>query len=324
MPRALIFGACGQDGPYLARELHEYGWEVVAVVPEWDLRAQSEMWHRFRHWSGVLHGDLLDPHMPSRLIGTVLPDAVYNLAAITFVPTSWDQTDLVMQSNGLGAVRIMEAVKALGLHDCRVYQASTSEMFGQAPAPMNERTPFLPISPYAAAKLSAHAMCRVMRESYGLHVVSGILFNHESRWRGAEFVTRQVTMQTAEILAGRRHCYELGNVDAIRDWGFAGDYVKAMVAMMEEDDPDDYVIGTGRARSVEDLVRTAAGVAGLDEWTVDVDVSRLRPVETSPLIADATRATMDLGWEPETTFEEMIEDMIEADRDRLLDKVPTP
>jgi GDPmannose 4,6-dehydratase len=265
----------------------------------------------------LIAADLLDPWSIYAVLEKVAPDEVYNLAALTFVPASWDHVELTALLTGLGPVRVLEAVRQLGAVNCRVYQACSSEMFGLSPPPQSETTPFRPASPYACAKVFAHQMCDVYRRSYGMYVVSGILFNHESPWRGPEFVTRHVTKGLAEIKAGRRDHLPIGRLTAVRDWGFAGDYMEAVHLMLQQPSPQDLVIGTGEGRTVGELVLLACRLAGLDaEKVVKHDETRERPLETADLVADPTRAFEELGWRPRTSFEELIEMMLAADIDR--------
>lgn len=312
--KALIFGASGQDGPYLANYLASLGYEVWGCIPAWDpnrLRTEQRAPDM-----KLVFGDLLDPQMPMRVIGAIEPDEIYNLAALTFVPDSWGQADLVAQTNGLPLVRMLEAVKVYD-RVTRVYQASTSEMFGSSPPPQSERTPMMPVSPYACAKLFAHAICRVYRESYGMFVVSGILFNHESPWRGEEFVTRVVTTGVARILAGKQEKLQLGNLEAVRDWGHAYDYVRAMHLMLTAPEPRDYVIGTGRSATVKEMAEMVLTSAKLDPTLIESVPQAKRLVETAPLTADAHLAATDLGWQPKTSLPALLDEMLLADKMRL-------
>lgn len=313
--RALILGACGQDGPYLAEHLAQYGYEVVGVAPPWDHGVtEADEWLKQRgapiEWA---YGDLTDPLLPRKLIDAVEPDELYNLAAITFVPASWEQAEWVGQVNGLAVARMLETVRQ-SKKPPRMYQASTSEMFGESPPAQHEGTQMRPVSPYAAAKVFAHTMVGVYRQSYGMHVSSGILFNHESPRRPEKFVTRHVTHSAVRVKLGKQRSIPLGNLDGMRDWGHARDYVKAMHAMVLADEPDDYVIGTGVACSVWELVKMVCTILDLDpEEVVEVDRMRFRPVETAPLVADPRKARRELGWHAETSLFDMLEEMITHD-----------
>lgn len=317
MPRALITGITGQDGSYLAEHLLARGYEVVGVVR----RTSHHSYERIEHLLGrisIVAADLLDQHSLTVVIGDAHPDEVYNLAAQSYVPTSWTQPVLTGEFTALGVTRILEAIR-LAHPSARFYQASSSEMFGKvAQTPQREDTPFYPRSPYGVAKVYGHWITVNYRESYGLYAVSGILFNHESPRRGIEFVTRKVTDGVARIKLGLATELRLGNLDARRDWGFAGDYVDAMWRMLQQPEPRDYVIGTGTTHSVRDLVEVAFGHAGLDwrEW-VKVDPAFIRPAEVDLLQADPTRAREDLGWSPEVSFRQLIAMMVDADLERL-------
>lgn len=317
MPTALITGITGQDGSYLAEFLLSKGYEVVGVVR----RTSHDSYERIGPLLSrltILPADLLDQHSLTVVIRDVQPDEVYNLAAQSFVPTSWTQPVLTGEFTALGVTRILEAVR-LVRPEAKFYQASSSEMFGKAvETPQRESTPFYPRSPYGVAKVYGHWITVNYRESYGTFAVSGILFNHESPRRGLEFVTRKVSDGVARIKLGLTDRLGLGNLDARRDWGYAGDYVEAMWLMLQQDQPDDYVIGSGQTRSVRDLVELAFGHVGLD-WRehVDVDPQFLRPAEVEVLQADATKARTQLGWEPRVTFEELVSMMVDADLKRL-------
>ena len=317
MPTALITGITGQDGSYLAEFLLAKGYEVVGVVR----RTSHDSYERIGPLLSrltILPADLLDQHSLTVVIRDVQPDEVYNLAAQSFVPTSWTQPVLTGEFTALGVTRILEAVR-LVRPEAKFYQASSSEMFGKAvETPQRESTPFYPRSPYGVAKVYGHWITVNYRESYGTFAVSGILFNHESPRRGLEFVTRKVSDGVARIKLGLTDRLGLGNLDARRDWGYAGDYVEAMWLMLQQDQPDDYVIGSGQTRSVRDLVELAFGHVGLD-WRehVDVDPQLLRPAEVEVLQADATKARTRLGWEPRVTFEELVSMMVDADLKRL-------
>jgi GDPmannose 4,6-dehydratase len=317
MPTALITGITGQDGSYLAEFLLSKGYDVVGVVR----RTSHDSYERIGPLLSrltILPADLLDQHSLTVVIRDVQPDEVYNLAAQSFVPTSWTQPVLTGEFTALGVTRILEAVR-LVRPEAKFYQASSSEMFGKAvETPQRESTPFYPRSPYGVAKAYGHWITVNYRESYGTFAVSGILFNHESPRRGLEFVTRKVSDGVARIKLGLTDRLGLGNLDARRDWGYAGDYVEAMWLMLQQDQPDDYVIGSGQTRSVRDLVELAFGHVGLN-WRehVDVDPRFLRPAEVEVLQADATKARTQLGWEPRVTFEELVSMMVDADLKRL-------
>lgn len=317
MPVALITGITGQDGSYLAEHLLEKGYQVVGVVR----RTSHDSYERIGHLIDrveILPADLLDQHSLTSVIGEVEPDEVYNLAAQSFVPTSWGQPVLTGEFTALGVTRILEAIR-LAHPKAKFYQASSSEMFGKAvETPQSESTPFYPRSPYGVAKVYGHWITVNYRESYGLYAVSGILFNHESPRRGLEFVTRKVSDGVARIKLGLATELRLGNLDARRDWGFAGDYVDAMWRMLQQEQPDDYVVGTGVTRSVRELVTVAFGHVDLD-WQehVKVDERFIRPAEVEVLQADASKAKQVLGWEPEVSFQELVAMMVDADLERL-------
>jgi GDPmannose 4,6-dehydratase len=312
--RALIFGASGQDGPYLATELIERGYEVWGCVPGWDPKVLAMQSREPR--MQVVYGDLMDPHLPSRMLDHVEPDVVYSLAAITFVPASWAEVDPTVLTNGVFPVRLLEAVRTMAPH-VKVYQASTSEMFGKSAPPQSIDTPFLPVSPYAAAKLLAHHAVHVYRESYGLFAVSGVLFNHESPHRGREFVTRHVSISVARARAGQIREAPIGNLAGLRDWGHAADYVRAMVLMMENDEPKDYVVGTGTMHSVQELVDYATAIAAVDPELFVVSPKRMRLAETAPLQADSRPIRDELHWQPRYDFEALIREMVLADIERV-------
>ncbi len=316
MPRALITGITGQDGSYLAEFLLEKGYDVVGVVR----RTSHHSYERIEPILDritVVAADLLDQHSLTVVLGDTQPDEVYNLAAQSYVPTSWSQPVLTGEFTALGVTRILEAVR-LAAPRARFYQASSSEMFGKAvETPQRESTPFYPRSPYGVAKVYGHWITVNYRESYGLYAASGILFNHESPRRGVEFVTRKVTEAVARIRHGRQQQLFLGNLDARRDWGFAGDYVDAMWRMLQQDRPSDYVIGTGETHSVKELVEVAFSHAGLD-WRdyVEVDPKLVRPAEVDLLLADASRAREELGWTPTVGFADLVRMMVDADLER--------
>jgi GDPmannose 4,6-dehydratase len=315
--RALITGITGQDGSYLAELLLDKGYEVFGMTR----RASTENVERIGHLVDrvtLLQGDLLDPHSLVTALRTAEPHEVYNLAAQSFVPTSWNQPVLTAEFTGVGVTRLLEAVRTVD-PDIRFYQASSSEMFGKVrEVPQNERTPFYPRSPYGVAKTYAHYITVNYRESYGLYAVSGILFNHESPRRGLEFVTRKISDGVARIKLGLADELRLGNVDAERDWGFAGDYVDAMWRMLQQDEPDDYVVATGEPHSVREFYETAFAHTGLDpERYVKTDPEFMRPAEVDHLVGDASKARSKLGWEPRHSFRELVEMMVEADLERL-------
>ncbi len=314
---ALITGITGQDGSYLAELLLHEGYRVVGMTR----RTSTDVHERIQHLVDEIEfvsGDLLDQSSVTSIVARVKPDEVYNLAAQSFVPTSWDQPVLTGEFTALGVTRVLEAVRSVD-RKIRFYQASSSEMFGKVQAvPQDESTPFYPRSPYGVAKLYGHWITINYRESYDLYAVSGILFNHESERRGKEFVTRKITDGVARIKLGLATELRLGNLDARRDWGFAGDYVRAMWLMLQRPAPDDYVIATGTTRSVGDFVRAAFAVAGLDwERYVVVDPRYYRPAEVDLLVGDPAKARTQLGWEPEYSFERLVETMVIADLDRL-------
>jgi GDPmannose 4,6-dehydratase len=317
MPRALITGITGQDGSYLAELLLAKGYEVVGMVR----RTSHHSFERIEHLLSrmeIVAADLLDQHSLTQVIAETKPDEVYNLAAQSYVPTSWSQPVLTGEFTALGVTRILEAVR-LAHPAARFYQASSSEMFGKVTeTPQSERTSFYPRSPYGVAKVYGHWITVNYRESYNLFAVSGILFNHESPRRGLEFVSRKVTDGVARIKLGLARELRLGNLDARRDWGFAGDYVEAMWRMLQQPNPRDYVIGTGVTHSVRDLVEVAFRHVGLD-WQAHVvqDPKHFRPAEVDLLLADATMANAELGWKPTVDFATLIRMMVDADLTRL-------
>ncbi len=317
MPKALITGVTGQDGSYLAELLLSKGYEVVGVVR----RTSHHSYERIEHLLDrieVVAADLLDQHSLTVVLQDTQPDEVYNLAAQSYVPTSWTQPVLTGEFTALGVTRILEAIRLV--HPAaKFYQASSSEMFGRvAETPQRETTSFYPRSPYGVAKVYGHWITVNYRESYNLFAVSGILFNHESPRRGIEFVTRKVTEAAARIKLGRARELRLGNLDARRDWGFAGDYVDAMWRMLQQPTPQDYVIGTGQAHSVRELVEAAFGHLGLN-WQdyVVTDPKFMRPAEVDLLLADPSKARKDLGWTPKVGFRELVAMMVDADLERL-------
>ncbi|HYW53086.1 MAG TPA: GDP-mannose 4,6-dehydratase [Candidatus Elarobacter sp.] len=314
---ALITGITGQDGSYLAEFLLAQGYRVVGMTR----RSSTDVHERIQHIVDdveIVSGDLLDQSSMSSIVAEVRPHEIYNLAAQSFVPASWTQPVLTGEFTALGVTRVLEAIRSVDL-SIRFYQASSSEMFGKVQAvPQNESTPFYPRSPYGVAKVYGHWITVNYRESYGLHASSGILFNHESPRRGKEFVTRKISDGVARIKLGLQQTLRLGNLDAQRDWGFAGDYVRAMWMMLQQPQPDDYVIATGRTHSVRDFVRLAFAAAELDwERHVVVDPRYYRPAEVDLLVGDASKAYRGFGWEPEVPFERLVEEMVLADLDRL-------
>ena len=313
MKTALITGITGQDGSYLAEFLLEKGYRVVGMVR----RTSTEGLERIRHILDQVElqqGDLLDQLSLISLIEDAEPDEVYNLAAQSFVPASWRQPVLTSEFTALGVIRLLEAIRLIN-PKIRFYQASSSEMFGKVrKSPQNEETPFYPRSPYGVAKVYGHFITVNYRESYDMFACSGILFNHESPRRGLEFVTRKVTYHAARIKQGLTQGLELGNLDASRDWGFAGDYVKAMWLMLQAEAPGDFVIGSGRAHTVRQLVEAAFEYVGLD-WQNHVTSSEglFRPAEVDHLVADASRARAELEWSLQVDFEALIHMMVDAD-----------
>jgi GDPmannose 4,6-dehydratase len=321
--RALITGITGQDGSYLAELLLSKGYAVTGIIR----RSSAPNFWRIEHLVDRIElrpADLLDQLSIIRVIESAKPHEFYNLAAMSFVPASWDQPMLTGDFNAQGVTRVLEAIRHVD-STIRLYQASSSEMFGKVrEVPQTEKTPFYPRSPYGVSKVYGHYITVNYRESYGLFACSGILFNHESPRRGLEFVTRKVTDGVARIKLGLAEALSLGNLDAYRDWGFAGDYVRAMWLMLQQEHADDYVIATGMAHSVRDLVETAFSHAGLD-WQrhVRLDPALLRPAEVEHLIGDATKARTRLGWTPDVDFTALIKMMVDADLARL-ERTPAP
>ena len=315
--RAIITGITGQDGSYLAELLLSKGYEVVGATR----RASAPNFWRIQHLLDRITlkpADLLDQLSIIRLVDEVRPHEFYNLAAMSFVPASWDQPMLTGEFNAQGVTRVLESIRQVD-PSIRLYQASSSEMFGKVrQVPQNELTPFYPRSPYGVSKVFAHYITVNYRESYDLFAVSGMLFNHESPRRGLEFVTRKVTDGVARIKLGRADKLFLGNLDASRDWGFAGDYVKAMWLMLQQRQPDDYVVATGISHSVRDLVQVAFDHAGLD-WRkhVELDPKLIRPAEVEHLIGDSAKARAELGWAPSVDFAGLIKMMVDADLERV-------
>src|SRR5947208_13066085 len=315
--RALITGITGQDGSYLAELLLEKGYEVVGMMRR---SSAANLW-RIQHIVDRITlkpADLLDQLSLLRRIEDVRPHELYNLAAMSFVPASWDQPMLTGEFNAQGVTRILDVIRRVD-PGIRFYQASSSEMFGKVrQVPQNELTPFYPRSPYGVSKVFAHYITVNYRESYNLFAVSGMLFNHESPRRGLEFVTRKVSDGVARIKLGLADALSIGNLDAHRDWGFAGDYVRAMWLMLQQDHAEDYVIATGVSHSVRDLIEIAFAHAGLDwQQYVRVDPALLRPAEVEHLLGDASKARAELGWTPTVDFRQLVEMMVDADLERL-------
>lgn len=318
--KALITGITGQDGSYLAELLLKKGYKVYGVVR----RSSTENFSRIEHIRdkiNFIQADLLDQLSLIRAVQEVNPDEIYNLGAQSFVPTSWVQPVLTAEFTALGATRLLEAVRLID-KNIKFYQASSSEMFGKVlESPQIETTPFYPRSPYGVAKVYAHWITVNYRESYGIFACSGILFNHESPRRGLEFVTRKISNGVARIKLGFDKEIKLGNLKARRDWGFAGDYVKAMWMMLQQKKPDDFVIASGKSHSVEDFAKLAFEHAGLDYKNyIKTDKKLLRPAEVENLIGNPSKARKVLGWEPTVTFEELVKTMVDADIKRLKDE----
>ena len=317
MPRAIITGITGQDGAYLAQLLLRHGYEVIGLMRR---SSSTDIVGERLRWLGILddvrlvEANLVDLSSLIRVVEKYQPDEVYNLAAQSFVGASWQQPILTGHVTGLGAVNVLEAVRIVHPR-ARFYQASSSEMYGRIQeAVQRETTPFYPRSPYAAAKLYAHWMTVNYRESFGLFACSGILFNHESPLRGIEFVTRKVTDGVARIKLGKASKLQLGNLDACRDWGHARDYVRAMWLMLQQTEPDDYVVATGRTVSIREMARIAFGCAGLNyEDHVEISADLLRPAEVELLMGDASKAREKLGWAPAISLEDLLAEMVEAD-----------
>jgi GDPmannose 4,6-dehydratase len=323
MKKALITGITGQDGSYLAELLLSKGYQVTGMVR----RASTENFDRINHIKdriSLVQGDLLDQFSLVKLMESVQPDEIYNLAAMSFVPTSWSQPVLTGEFTALGVTKMLEAMRTV-CPKARFYQASSSEMFGKVrETPQTENTPFYPRSPYGVAKAYGHFITVNYRESYDLFAVSGILFNHESPRRGKEFVTRKITDGVARIKAGQLKELRMGNLDAKRDWGFSGDYVEAMWRMLQADKPDDYVIATGETHSVREFLEIAFAHVGLDyrDYTV-VDPAFIRPAEVELLLGDSTKARTTLGWAPKVDFPGLVKMMVDADMARLRGEVVT-
>ena len=319
--RALITGITGQDGAYLAQLLLSKGYEVFGMArrsSSSDINTSRLKWLKIDRDVRIVDGNLLDLSGLIRLVQDIKPDEVYNLAAQSFVASSWQQPILTSQVTALGVTNVLEALR-LVRPEARFYQASSSEMYGLVQNPIqSETTPFYPRSPYAVAKLYGHWITVNYRESFGLHASSGILFNHESPLRGIEFVTRKVTNGVARIKLGLERELRLGNITAQRDWGHAKDYVKAMWLMLQQDKPDDYVVATGRTSTVRTMCEIAFSHAGLDiDEHLVIDPAFFRPAEVELLLGDPSKAKAKLGWEPTTSMEEMIREMVDADLERL-------
>jgi len=319
--KALITGITGQDGSYLAELLLDEGYEVIGMVR----RSSTVTFERIAHLQdriATVPGDLLDQASLIELLRTYEPDEVYNLAAQSFVQTSFGQPVLTGDVTGLGVTRLLDAVRLVN-PAIRFYQASSSEMFGKVvEVPQKETTPFYPRSPYGVAKMYGHWITVNYRESYDLHASSGILFNHESPRRGLEFVTRKISNAVARIKLGQANELRLGNLEAKRDWGFAGDYVRAMYLMLQQDTPDDFVVSTGETHSVREFCEVAFGHVGLDwEEFVVIDEAFYRPAEVDLLVGDAAKAREALGWKPEVGFQELVTMMVDADMDLLQGKL---
>ena len=323
MKTALITGITGQDGSYLADLLVEKGYRVVGMVR----RTSSENLWRVHHLHDkieLIFGDLLDQNSLINALQDCEPDEVYNLAAQSFVPTSWNQPVLTGEFTALGVTRMLEAIRVVN-SQIRFYQASSSEMFGKVrETPQRENTPFYPRSPYGVAKVYGHFLTVNYRESYGMFACSGILFNHESPRRGLEFVTRKITYAVARIKHGLQDKLRLGNLEARRDWGYAGDYVTAMWSMLQQDPADDYVVSTGETHSVREFAERAFARAGLD-WNdhIEIDQALLRPAEVDLLVGDPGHARKKLGWKPSVTFEGLVDMMVDADVELVRNEIET-
>jgi GDPmannose 4,6-dehydratase len=318
MPRAFITGVTGQDGQHLAEFLHGKGYQVFGMVKGQN-NPKADLFRDQFPYVEIVPGDLADLPSLVKAMEVAQPDEVYNLAAISFVALSWNQAELTANLTGTGVLRMLEAVRMVGGatdNKIRFYQASSSEMFGKVrETPQTEKTPFHPRSPYGCAKVFGHDITVNYRESYGLWACSGILFNHEGPRRGVEFVTRKVTNAAARIKLGLQDELVMGNLDAKRDWGYAGDYVKAMWLMLQQDEPDDFVIATGETHTIEELVERAFAEVGIDDWQkyVRQDPKFFRPAEVDLLIGDATKARTKLGWKPEVDFPSLVKMMVKND-----------
>jgi len=317
MKKALITGITGQDGSYLAELLLAKGYQVFGLERRSSTKNRTNI-EKIEKDINFISGDLTDQHSLTRAITSSQPDEVYNLAAQSFVKESWEQPEYTGDVTGLGALRVLEAIRQVNLK-IKYYQASSSEMFGRTKeAPQNEKTPFYPRSPYGVAKLYAHWITVNYRESYDIFACSGILFNHESERRGLEFVTRKITNAAVKIKLGLQDKLYLGNLDAKRDWGYAPEYVEAMWLMLQQEKPEDFVIATGQAHSVKDFVEVAFGIVDLDwEKYVEIDDRFKRPAEVYSLVGDASKAKTKLGWQPKVNFSELVKIMAEKDLERL-------
>lgn len=334
MKKALITGITGQDGSYLAELLLKKGYEVYGIIRRSSSFNTERLDHLYRdpHERDVrlklIYGDLNDSSSLNKVLRDTQPDEIYNLGAQSHVRVSFDIPEYTGEITGLGTIRLLEAIRETGIQT-KFYQASSSEMYGKVmEVPQNEETPFYPRSPYACAKVYAYWITKNYRESYGMYACNGVLFNHESERRGPTFVTRKITRAVARIKAGLQKKVYLGNLDAQRDWGYAPDYVEAMWLMMQQEEPDDFVIATGETHSVREFLEEAFRLAGLDPWKyVEIDPKYFRPAEVDLLIGDASKAKEKLGWQPKVTFRELVKIMVDADiaqLDRQLSgKVPT-
>ncbi len=317
MKKALITGVTGQDGSYLAEHLVSLGYRVFALARRSSTDGRERI-VQILDKIELIDGDLLDQCSLVNALEKAKPDEIYNLASQSFVPTSFTQPVYTGEVTALGVTRVLEAMRIV-CPQAKFYQASSSEMFGKVKeSPQNEKTPFHPRSPYGVAKLYGHWITINYREAYNLFAVSGILFNHESPRRGTEFVTRKISLAVARIKLGKQKKLVLGNMEARRDWGFAGDYIKAMYLMLQQKKPSDFVVGTGESHSVKEFVREAFRVVGIKDWQKYVETSEefLRPAEVERLVADPTRAKRVLGWKPEVSFKELVKMMVEADLER--------
>lgn len=320
MKKALITGITGQDGSYLAEFLLDKGYKVYGI----NRRTSTQNYERIEHIIDnpnleLVSGDLIDQHSLTMAMQDIQPDEIYNLAAQSFVQTSWTQPVLTGEYTALGVTRMLEAMR-MACPQAKFYQASSSEMFGKVQeVPQTESTPFYPRSPYGVSKAYGHWSTVNYRESFDMFAVSGILFNHESPRRGIEFVTRKISYNIARIKAGQLDKIHLGNLDSKRDWGYAKDYVEAMWLMLQQDQPDDFVIATGETHSIQEFLEKACAVAGIPNWQdiVEIDQKFIRPAEVDLLIGDASKAKEKLGWEPKTSFDELVRIMVEADMAKI-------
>jgi GDPmannose 4,6-dehydratase len=318
MKKAFITGVTGQDGSYLAEFLLDKGYEVFGMVRRSSMPNYGRLENIIEKIE-LISGDLLDQHSLTQAVKNIQPDEVYNLAAQSFVKASWDQPVLTGDFTGIGVTRVLEAIR-IACPTAKIYQASSSEMFGKVrETPQSEKTPFYPRSPYGVAKVYGHWITVNYRESYDIFACSGILFNHESPRRGLEFVTRKISNAVARIKLGKQKTIELGNLDSKRDWGYAKDYVEAMWLMLQQDEPKDYVIGTGETHSVREFLDIAFKVIGIDDWSSFVKSDHpehVRPAEVDMLIADYSKAKKELGWESKTSFEKLVKIMVESDLEK--------